>query len=57
LNSIELGFTFDAYPKQIKIMETESNPAFFPVVYISYNWGKVASGYYLKEQDEGVYDE
>jgi hypothetical protein len=54
LNLLELGVTLDAYPKQIKIMETAYNPSFLPLVYISYRWGKVVSGYYLKEQDEGI---
>jgi hypothetical protein len=52
LSVFEVGINFEAYPKEIKIMETEKNPSFFPSVYISYRWGKVVSGYYLKEQDE-----
>lgn len=54
LNIIETGISLEAYPKQIKIMETENNPFIFPVVYLSYRFGKVESGYYLKEQDEGL---
>ena len=53
LNIIETGISLEVFPKPIKIMETENNPLFFPVVYISYRFGKVESGYYLKEQDEG----
>ncbi len=52
LNILETGISFEAYPKKIKIMETENNPSFFPSVYIAYRWGKVFSDYYLKEQDE-----
>ncbi len=54
LSIIEVGFIFEAYPKPIKIMETEKNLQFFPILYLSYRFGKVESGYYLKEQDEGV---
>jgi len=54
LSMIEVGFIFEAYPKPIKIMETEKNLQFFPILYLSYRFGKVESGYYLKEQDEGV---
>ena len=56
LNIIETGISLEAFPKPITIMETENNPLFFPVVYISYRFGKVESGYYLKEQDEGIFD-
>jgi hypothetical protein len=52
LNVLEFGITLEAYPKEIKIMVTERNPSFIPTVYISYRWGKVVSGYYLKEEDE-----
>lgn len=54
INMIEAGLIFEAYPKAIKIMESEKNPQFFPVLYLSYRFGKVESGYYLKEQDEGT---
>jgi len=54
LNMLETGFIFEVYPKPVKIMETEKNPQFFPVFYLCYRFGKVESGYYLKEQDEGV---
>ncbi len=54
LNILELGFKFEAYPKRVKIMETEKNPQFLPILYLSYRFGKVESGYYLKEQDEGI---
>ncbi len=54
LNMLEVGFIFEAYPKVVKIMETEKNLQFFPVLYLSYRFGKVESGYYLKEQDEGT---
>lgn len=53
---LEAGITLELYPKPIKIMETEQNNMFFPTVYISYRFGKVKSGYYLKEQDEGISD-
>ncbi len=53
INMFETGISFELYPKPIKIMEIENNPIFFPTVYISYRFGKVESGYYLKEQDEG----
>ncbi len=56
LNIIEIGFKFEAYPKPIKIMETEKNPQFLPILYLTYRFGKVESGYYLKEQDEGITD-
>lgn len=52
INIIETGISLDIYSKPIKIMETEHNPIFIPTVYISYRFGKVESGYYLKEQDE-----
>ncbi len=55
LKMFEVGLTLDAYPKPVKIMETENNLMFFPVVYFSYRFGRVQSGYYLKEQDEGTY--
>ncbi len=54
LNILEIGLSFEAYPKPIKIMETEKNPQFLPVLYLSYRFGKIESGYYLKAQDEGV---
>lgn len=54
LNILEIGFKFEAYPKAVKIMETEKNPQFLPILYLSYRFGKVESGYYLKEQDEGT---
>ena len=56
VNMLETGISLDIYPKPIKIMETENNPMFFPTVYIAYRFGKVESGYYLKEQDEGSFD-
>ncbi len=55
LNIIETGFSFEAYPKPVKLMETEKNPQFLPVLYLTYRFGKTESGYYLKEQDEGTY--
>ncbi|MCF6366053.1 MAG: hypothetical protein L3J35_07610 [Bacteroidales bacterium] len=54
LSMLETGISFEAYPKPIKIMETENNPMFFPTIYLAYRFGKVESGYYLKEQDEGT---
>jgi len=54
LTMLEVGFKFEAYPKIVKIMETEKNLQFFPILYLSYRFGKVESGYYLKEQDEGI---
>lgn len=54
LNIIETGISLEVYPKQIKIMETENNPQILPVVYLSYRFGKVESGYHLKEQDQGI---
>jgi hypothetical protein len=52
LNSLEFGITLDTYLNKVKIMETKNNPSFIPAVYIAYRWGKVVSGYYLKEADE-----
>ena len=56
LNILEPGISIEVYPKQIKIMGTENNPFIFPVLYLSYRFGKVESGYHLKEQDEGIID-
>ena len=53
LSVIEAGFAFEAYPKTIKIMAIEDNYMFFPLVYLTYRFGKVVSGYHLKEIDEG----
>ncbi|NPA67245.1 MAG: hypothetical protein GXO50_01400 [Chlorobi bacterium] len=55
LNIIEAGISFDAYIKELDILDTEKNPQFIPVLFLTYRFGKVESGYYLKEQDEGTY--
>ncbi len=54
LTILEVGATFEIYPKKIEIMATEDNSFYFPVVYISFRFGKVVSGYHLKEVDEGT---
>jgi hypothetical protein len=54
VRAVEAGFCFDAYPKKIEIMATEDNYAFFPTVYVSFRFGRVVSGYHLKEVDEGT---
>jgi hypothetical protein len=52
LSVLETGISFEAYPKDIKIMETEYNPRFLPILFLSYRFGKVVSNYYLKDADE-----
>ncbi len=54
INMIEVGISFDAYIKSLDILDTEKNPQFIPVLFLSYRFGKAESGYYLKEQDEGI---
>ncbi len=52
VNMIEAGILFEAYPKALKILETEKNPQFLPIFFLSYRFGKAESGYYLKKRDE-----
>jgi hypothetical protein len=53
MRALEAGFCFDAYPKKIEIMATTENSALFPTVYVSFRFGRVVSGYHLKDVDEG----
>ena len=52
INLLEVGVSLEVYPYPVKIMETEQDQILFPTVYLSYRFGKVVSGYYLKELDE-----
>ena len=52
INMLEAGISLEVYPYPVKIMETEQKQLFFPTVFLSYRFGKVSSGYYLKEIDE-----
>lgn len=47
--AIEAGISFDAYYKKIEIMATEKNNMFYPSLYLTFRFGKVVSGYHLKE--------
>lgn len=51
--AVEAGINLQLYPVKLEIMATETNKRFFPTVYLSYRFGKVVSGYHLKEIDEG----
>jgi hypothetical protein len=52
INMIDVGVSLEVYPYPVKIMETEDKQILFPMVYLSYRFGKAVSGYYLKELDE-----
>ena len=49
---VDVGFCFDAYPKKLEILAIDNNPMFIPSLFLTYRFGKVVSGYYLKEIDE-----
>lgn len=52
VSMLEAGITLELYPKEIEIMATETNTAFFPTLYLAYRFGKVKSDYHIKEADE-----
>ena len=54
IKMLEIGVSLEVYPKPIVILETQNNQIIFPTLYLSYRFGKVESGYYLKKQDEGI---
>ena len=52
LKAVEIGASFEAYPKKIKIMAIEDNSMFFPTLYVSFRFGKVVSGYHIKQTED-----
>ncbi len=54
VRTLEFGVSAVLYPKKLDIMATETNKQFIPTVFLAYRFGKVVSGYYLKESDEGT---
>ncbi len=54
VQTIEAGITLEVFPKKLEIMATETNKQILPVVFVSYRFGKVVSGYHLKDADEGT---
>ncbi len=52
LSIIEAGFAIEVYPKTVEIMAVVDNQKIFPLVYLTYRFGRVVSGYHLKKIDE-----